>query len=635
MSSLLRNARELFVKIPKRISLFRTSTRALLHNSSWQNHSSLQELDVSVEDENVVSWTAQISHLERENQPEQAIGLFKTMLMRDQKPNFVTVLSVIRAIGQLGSKNMASMIHGFAIKLGCDSELPLVTGLLGAYSSGWDIGAVRILFALTPNKDVILWSAMVSACVKNEEYVEALNIFRKMQSCGVQPNRVSIVTVLPACANLGTLWLGKEIHGFSIKRDFYSHINLQNSLVDMYAKCRLWSYSVQVSSSMQTKDVVSWRSMICGSITNESPARTLILFSQMRSSCVEVDVNTVRVIIVASSQLEEIKVGLGLHGLALKMGYVEDISLMTAILQMYANFGEIGSAKTLFDYLDNKDLIAWSAMIAAYVQNEQPFDAFKVYRQMQSAGEKPNEVTFLSLLQSCSSMTAQEIGESIHAYLLKAGYMLNAFVTSALIDMYCKFGRTRQGVALFDENHSRDLVCWSSMINGYGINGLGEEALHCFSNMLHCGVKPNDVVFISLLAACSHCGLEYEGWSWFYAMGEKFGITPKLAHYACMVDMLSRQGNVEEAFEFVKKMPINPDKRIWGAILAGCRETCGSSEVSEIAARQLLSLDPENASYHVFLSNLYAEQGRWKEAAKLRELVDSRGLKKEIGHSMI
>ncbi|PIN22841.1 hypothetical protein CDL12_04437 [Handroanthus impetiginosus] len=254
---------------------------------------------------------------------------------------------------------------------------------------------------------------------------------------------------------------------------------------------------------------------------------------------------------------------------------------------------------------------------------------------MQFADQKPNEFTFVSLLLACTSVAVIEIGESIHAQIAKYGYLTNTFLTSALIDMYCKFGRTRQGEAVFDESPTKDFICWSSMINGFGINGCGEEVLECFSNMLSCGIEPNDVVFISVLSACSHCGLDYESWNWFHAMESKYGIKPKLAHYACMVDMLSRQGNIKEALEFVNNMPIEPDKRIWGALLAGCKNSDGPSEILEFVARKLISLDPENISYYVVLSNLYADQGRWEEVEKLRSMIDTKSLKKIMGYSTI
>ncbi|KAL2522608.1 Pentatricopeptide repeat-containing protein [Forsythia ovata] len=118
-------------------------------------------------------------------------------------------------------------------------------------------------------------------------------------------------------------------------------------------------------------------------------------------------------------------------------------------------------------------------------------------------------------------------------------------------------------------------------------------------------------------------------------MEEIHGISPKLAHYACIVDMLSRQGNIEDALEFVNNMPIELDKRIWGALLAGSRKAHGSIDITECIAKQIINLDPKNASYYVILSNLYAEQGRWDEVEKLRRLVNQEELKKEMAYSMI
>lgn len=157
------------------------------------------------------------------------------------------------------------------------------------------------------------------------------------------------------------------------------------------------------------------------------------------------------------------------------------------------------------------------------------------------------------------------------------------------------------------------------MINGYGLNGCGDEALETFSEILAWGVKPNEVVFISVLSACSHCGLEHEGWNYFSSTEQKCGIIPKRpAHHACMVDLLTRRGNVEGALQFVNKMPVEPDKRNWGALLAGCRSTHGSIEIAELVAERFVGLDQQNTSYYMILSNLYADQVRWGDVERLR-----------------
>ncbi|XP_055814387.1 pentatricopeptide repeat-containing protein At2g33680-like [Solanum dulcamara] len=161
------------------------------------------------EKQNVKAWTSQISSLVRENQSIEAINLFKTMLKGEHKPNYVTVLSVIKAAEKW--QPMVRGIHGFTIKMGFEFELPVVTALVGVYSI-WDMDTAWQLFNHTKRKDVILWSAMASACVKSGEYVEAIEIFRKMQFCGVEPNYVSIVGIVPACSNLGAIRVGKEIH---------------------------------------------------------------------------------------------------------------------------------------------------------------------------------------------------------------------------------------------------------------------------------------------------------------------------------------------------------------------------------------------------------------------------------------
>ncbi|GFZ06847.1 pentatricopeptide repeat (PPR) superfamily protein [Actinidia rufa] len=528
------------------------------------------------------------------------------MLVNGQSPNFVTILSVIRAIENLGFDNLTQAIHGLLLKMGFESEVSVVTCLLGAYSVGDDEVAWK-LFDEMPNRDLFLWNAMLSVCVKSGQYFKSFEIFRGMQYNCVQPNHVSIVSMLPACAALGNSAFGRQIHGFSIKLVCHSLTNVQNSLVDMYAKCGYLETSIRVFDTIEKKDLISWRTMIHGCVKNECPRTALHMFSRMKSCSFIPDEVIILDTIGASAEAEKVSFGLGFHGYTLKSGFINFVSVMTALLQMYVKFGIFESATIIFNQIQWKDLIAWSAMISAYAQSGHPLNALDTFKEMQSTNEEPNEITLVSVLQACSSMGVQDLGENIHAHVTKVGYSSNAFLISALIDFYCKFGRIRQGKALFDEILVKDLVCWSSMINGYGINGRGVEALGTFSKMLNCGVMPNEVVFISLLSACSHCGLENEGWNWFLRDGRD------LWNY----------------------MPIKPDKRIWGALLAGCRSSYGSIEMAEFVVEQLIGLDSENTSCYVVLSNLYAEQCRWEDVERLRKLVNYKRLTKETGYSVL
>ncbi|XP_022759996.1 pentatricopeptide repeat-containing protein At2g20540-like [Durio zibethinus] len=622
-----RHVQQLFAEITQRIRNSPTRiSAALFHRNSKHD----EAVDSYAEKDYVlVSWTSKLSRLVRLGKPEEAICLFKTMLflMTNQRPNYVTILSLIKAVDALNWDVLIMMVHGLVVKMGFESEPSVLTALIGSYSV-YGMEMCWSLFHQVPDKDVVLWSAMVAGCVKNGDYVEALELFRRMQFFGLKANHVSIVNILPACANLGALQLGREIHGFIIRRMFYHVTSVQNSLVDMYAKCNSLDTAICVFDGMWKKDLVSWKTLIRGYIENECGIKAISLFSKMqRLSFFAPDEFVVLDMIMAVLQSGESKIGSVFHCYVLKTGFLAFVSVSTSLLQMYVKFGMVGSARNVFDHISNKDVIAWNVMISAYTQSRLTFNAVDTFTQMLCMNLKPNEFSLVTLLQMCSLMASQEasheLGESIHAFIAKLGYSRNVYLSSALIDFYCRSGRVKQGKALFNEVPTKDLICWSSMINGYRLNGYGIEALETFSNMLHCGIKPNDIIFLSVLSACSHCGLEYEGWNWFYSMKEKYGITPKLAHYACMVDLLSRQGNIEQALDFVKKMPMEPDKRIWGALLAGCRLTHGPIEIVEFVVEQLATLDPQNSTnYYRILSDLYAEEGREEDAERLRRLVD-------------
>ncbi|XP_039001183.1 pentatricopeptide repeat-containing protein At1g11290, chloroplastic-like [Hibiscus syriacus] len=384
------------------------------------------------------------------------------------------------------------MVHGMVVRMGFISELSVLIALIGFYSV-YNMGTCWSLFHQLPDKDVVLWSAIVAACVKNKDYLKALELFRRMQIFGLKVNHVSIISILPACANLGALRLGREIHGFIVRRLFYRVVSVQNSLVDMYAKCRSLETGIRVFDGMLKKDLVSWRIVIRGYIENERCIEAINVFKMMLLSLFAPDEFVVRDMIMAMLQ----------SGVKLDQHFIVTFS------NMYAKFGMVGSARSVFDHIGSKDVIAWNAMIMF------PLNAVDTFTQMFWLNMKPDYFSLISLLQTCSLMSSQEasneLGDSIHAFIEKVGYSRNVYLSSALIDFYCRSGRVKQGRALFDEVPIKDLICWSSMINGYGLNGYGVEALETFSNMLDCGIKPNEIIFLSVLSVCSHHGLEYEG----------------------------------------------------------------------------------------------------------------------------
>jgi pentatricopeptide repeat protein len=205
---------------------------------------------------------------------------------------------------------------------------------------------------------------------------------------------------------------------------------------------------------------------------------------------------------------------------------------------------------------------------------------------------------------------------------------------NSLIDMYSKCGDIDIARGVFDDISAKDVVSWNAMIQGLALHGLGKEALAQFHLMLNTGIQPDDITFIGVLSACSHAGLIQEGRQHFNDIRARYGISPKLEHYGCMVDLLCRAGLLDEAIDFIRKMPLEPNGAIWGAVLGACR-VFKNVKLGEEAARHLLNLELKNDGIYVLLSNIYARTQKWEEVRRVRKLMREKGIRKTPGCSSI
>ena len=146
--------------------------------------------------------------------------------------------------------------------------------------------------------------------------------------------------------------------------------------------------------------------------------------------------------------------------------------------------------------------------------------------------------------------------------------------------------------------------------------------------------EPNEVVFTTILTSCSHAGMVGEGWKFFNLMCQKLNFVPSMKHYACMVDLLSRAGKLEEALNFIDQMPLQPNVSVFGAFLHGCG-LHSRFELGEVAIKRMLELHPNEACYYVLMSNLYASDGRWTQVKEVREMMKQRGLIKVPAYSIV
>ncbi|KAF6140695.1 hypothetical protein GIB67_013988 [Kingdonia uniflora] len=198
-------------------------------------------------------------------------------------------------------------------------------------------------------------------------------------------------------------------------------------------------------------------------------------------------------------------------------------------------------------------------------------------------------------IAACAHSGALRQGMWIHEYIRKRGlFREDLFVGTALVDMYAKCGCIKRSVEVFEGLFKRNEYSWSAMIGGFALHGLANQAIFSLERMVkEDGVCPNGVVLLGVLAACTHAGLEEEGIDLLEHMEGRYGVVPKHEHYSCTVNFLCRAGRLDKALELIRRMIMKPFASVWGALLSAY-SIKGNVELAELAAKELLDLEPSN-----------------------------------------
>ncbi|CAF2101622.1 putative pentatricopeptide repeat-containing protein At3g13770, mitochondrial [Brassica napus] len=441
--------------------------------------------------------------------------------------------------------------------------------------------------------------------------------------------------LLNTCVNKRALREGQRVHAHMIKTLYFPSTYLQNRLLILYGKCDRLQDAHKVLDEMPEKNVVSWTAMISRYSQTGHSSEALTVFAEMMRADGKPNHFTFASVLTSCSGSS---VGKQVHGLIIKLSYDSHIYVGSSLLDMYAKAGRIEEAREVFECLPERDVVSCTAIITAYAQLGLDEEALQVFQKLLSQGMSPNYVTYASVLTALSGLALLDHGKQVHCHVLRRELPLYAVLQNSLIDMYSKCGNLAYARRLFDNmpETERTSVSWNAMLVGYSKHGLGKEVLELFGLMREGKrVKPDSVTLLAVLSGCSHGKMEDTGLSIFDGMiAGDYGVKPDTEHYGCIVDMLGRAGRIEEAFEFVKRMPSEPTAGVLGSLLGACRVHL-SVEIGEYVGRRLIEIEPENAGNYVILSNLYASAGRWEDVNNLRAMMLRNAVTKEPGRSWI
>ncbi|WOH01849.1 hypothetical protein DCAR_0521235 [Daucus carota subsp. sativus] len=649
--------------------------RSATSNSLSHAHQLFDE----VPNKDTVLWTSLIAAYTHSNNPYKALQLFSVMLRQPEsteKPNHFVFATIARAIASCPEHIvLGQCIHAHVIKSGfLPGNVILETSLVDVYAKCHVVEYARKMFDEMASRNLVTWNAMVSGYVQNYMEVHGLNLFCTMKCVEfLVPDEFSVATALTGCAWIQDLVMGMQVHGYVIVSGLDS--KCKNSIGNMYFWCGEVCSAERVLSGTEC-DIVSKLIKIRGYALNN---RYFDVLNYIALECdiaeiLNKDNSVVVPILNACANLSLTKVGKQVHTLIITSGHsnyhlsennaiiastlidmyckcrcineaskifknwyhTREISPWNSIISGYIYNGYIEDAIMLMESIPEKNVISWTAMISGYVQIGRPHEGLELLHKMYSVEEKitvdGNCMTFVVGLEACSHLTDFSRGKQIHAKIIRTlnyADTSNVIVGTALVDMYSKSGYMQYAQIVFDMMLEKNVVAWTSIITGYAVNGFGLRVLETFKQMISMGVEPNEVTFVSVLTACSHCGLVDEGLYYFKLMRGKYKLVAREDHYTCLIDMLGRVGRLEDAWNLLKEID---DKDIgnfsvgtvWAALLGACH-LHGNVELGSIVGKKLLENRKQGSTTYITLSNVYAAAQMWNEVQNVRESLRNEG----------
>ncbi|KAA8542126.1 hypothetical protein F0562_023278 [Nyssa sinensis] len=401
---------------------------------------------------------------------------------------------------------------------------------------------------------------------------------------------------------------------------------MMNRVLLMHVRCGMMIDARKLFDEMPKRNLVSWNTIIGGLVDSGDYIEAFRLFLVMWEEFSDAGSRTIATMIRASAGLELLFPGRQLHSFALKMGVGGDIFVSCALIDMYSKCGSIEDAQFVFDEMPEKTTVGWNSIIAGYALHGYSEEALNMYYEMQDSGVKMDHFTFSIIIRVCTRLASLEHAKQAHAGLVRHGFGLDIVANTALVDFYSKWGRIEDARNVFEKMTRKNVISWNALIAGYGNHGRGIEAVELFERMLREGMVPNHVTFLAVLSACSYSGLSDHGWEIFESMGRDHKIKPRAMHYACMIELLGREGLLDEAFALISDAPFQPTLNMWAALLTACR-VHKNLVLGKFAAEKIYGMEPEKLGNYVMLLNIYNSSGKLEEAAAVVQALKRRGLR--------
>ncbi|KAH7285963.1 hypothetical protein KP509_33G052800 [Ceratopteris richardii] len=520
-------------------------------------------------EQNAACWNVIATLLAQFDANFHIVGFMRDMHHHNIVPEKATFLIALDLFNHEGSISEAKQLHVWIKESRSCSSIMVMTALVKMYGCLNLFSDAQRIFEQMPEKDLVAWNALIAVYAQKNLGEAAIDAFRQMQLERFQPTKVTLLSVLDACASRGHGILGKRIHSYIIQTGCKLDVVLGTSLLSMHGRCVSLEDAWHVLREMPEPNIISWNAMMAAYIQAGEAELALQVFEHALQEGFFPDNATFLSMSDAAASVLDSAKGKQLHTRVLAVDGRVDVVVGSSLISMYGAFGDLKSARTLFDVMDER-----------------------------------NSVTLTNMLTVCANLGALTEGEWLHTYIVQRKLLTDVVIDTALVNMYGKCGLLDTAWTIFLDMSDRNAKSWNAMLGAYTQQGDGKHAIRLFHSMQQSGMLPDETTFVSVFCACSHSGLIDEG-CYFFLLLRTYGLTPIVDHYNCILDMLCRAGRLDEAEVIIMDMSLRPTQVSWSTLLGACQNQVDRKR-GAVIANQFFALYPHNPSAYVTLGNMYA-----------------------------
>ncbi|KAB1207890.1 hypothetical protein CJ030_MR7G024252 [Morella rubra] len=586
----------------------------------------------------VVTYNLLISGHGRYGLPKQALYLYAEMVLQGIRESPSTFSSVLGICSDAEFYKAGIQVHCRVLSLGFSLNVFVGSSLVDLYMHmGLNDVALK-LFNELPERNLAIWNLVLRGYCELDRSLELFGLYTRMELDGVKPDGLSFCYLFRACCNEKLLYQGKQLHCHVVTAGWViSNIFVANALVDFYSACGRLIDAQKSFETIPVEEVISWNSMVAVYAANGLLADALNIFSIMQFQGKRPSIRSFVGFLNLSSGTKNLQFGKQIHSSVLKLGHDNGSRhIQSALIDMYGKCGYVESAVTIYESVPERTLECCNSLMTSLLHCGITEDVVEMFGFMADEGVGYDEVTFSTTLKalSVSDSTSLASCRLLHCCAIKSGFESDNAVACSLVDAYSRCGRVELSRIVFDKIRSPNVICFTSIINGYARNGMGREGIEMLQALVQKGLKPDRVAFLCALTGCNYSGLVEEGRLLFDSMKTLHGLYPDREHYSCMVDLLGRAGLLDEAEELLRRAPGKGNGVMWSSFLRSCR-VHGNETMGRRAAKALMELEPEDPAICLQVSNLYSEIGDFQTSMQVRKSALSRMVTGEIGHSLI